>query len=374
MNRGKAEDAGSPEDENNNNKRPVRFPASMGLSVFLPPGKGDAIEVDVSYADYDKIELAIEHTDKKKIGWKRVPHGPVRVTVPLDVKILQKPDGISVPGTRGLVLRGELRTTDMEGLDPGTRVLSLFLVNDRAPTERDRDIQFVFQVRMALTFASGFRCRPNRRGEDGSDEDQRVLALNFRDRMEWAVGHNTSVERPVRKDDKVSALRTTQLPYFEVPRVDHRSVDDVTTTMADLAKLDGIGLTRALSPLADAYSHWIDKQRHISLDRDSLEQTRADLMNKAQRAKERIEEGLALLASNPQAYRAFQLANQAMHVAALQADKTRARTRAKGRAKVPEGVATVPARLHSDEPTVGLRPGAQGSKACRADLLPNRRR
>src|SRR6187200_1150097 len=47
-----AEDAGQEEPEQ---KRPVRFPASMGLSVFLPPGKADAIEVDVWYADYDKI-------------------------------------------------------------------------------------------------------------------------------------------------------------------------------------------------------------------------------------------------------------------------------------------------------------------------------
>lgn len=39
-----AEDAGSDEPEP---KRPVRFPASMGLSVFLPPGEEDALEVDV---------------------------------------------------------------------------------------------------------------------------------------------------------------------------------------------------------------------------------------------------------------------------------------------------------------------------------------
>jgi hypothetical protein len=317
-----AEDAGS-EEGDNDNKRPVRFPASMGLSVFLPPGNGDALEVEVWYADYDKIELPIEHTDKKRIGWKRVPHGPVRVTVPLDVKALQRPDGIRVQGSRGLILRGELRTTDMEGLDPGTRVLSLFLVNDRTPAERDRDLQFVFQVRMQLAFAAGFRCRPNRRGEDGSDEDQRVLALNFRHRMEWAVGHNTSVERPTRQGDKVTTLRTTQLPCFEVPRVDHRAVEDVTTAMADLAKLDGLALTRALSPLADAYSHWIDKQRHIPLKRESLDQTRTDLTNKADRILKRIREGIALLQSNPQAHRAFQLANQAMSVAALQADKTR---------------------------------------------------
>jgi hypothetical protein len=108
-----------------------------------------------------------------------------------------------------------------------------------------------------------------------------------------------------------------------VPRVDHRPVDDVTTVMADLAKLDGKGLANALSPLAEAYGKWIDQQRYAPLQRDSLEKTRADLMNKAQRAKERIEEGIALLGSSAQALRAFQLMNQAMHVAALQADKTR---------------------------------------------------
>ncbi|MEM9493418.1 MAG: DNA/RNA helicase, partial [Myxococcota bacterium] len=50
------EDAGSAEPEP---KRRVRFPASLGLSVFLPPapdspgdGDSDALEVTVSYADY----------------------------------------------------------------------------------------------------------------------------------------------------------------------------------------------------------------------------------------------------------------------------------------------------------------------------------
>jgi hypothetical protein len=198
-----AEDAGTDEPEP---KRPVRFPASMGLSVFLPPGKGDALDVEVWYADYDKVEVSIDRSDTKKVGWKRVPHGPVAVSVPLDPKAPQGRDGILVPGSRGLVLRGELRTTEMEGLEPGTRVLSLFLVNDRAPVERDRDLQFAFQVRMALTYGKGFRPRPNRRGEDGADEDQRVLALNFRDRMEWAVGHNTSVKLPEKNGGKVTRL------------------------------------------------------------------------------------------------------------------------------------------------------------------------
>ncbi|MRG95723.1 DISARM system helicase DrmA [Polyangium spumosum] len=315
-----AEDAGAEEPEP---KRPVRFPASMGLSVFLPPGVGDTIQVDVWYADYDKVEVAIDRDDKKKTGWKRVPYGPVPVTVPLDASVLQHKDGIPVPGSRNLVLKGELRTTTMDGLDPGTRVLSLFLVNHRTAVERDRDTQFAFQVRMQLTYERGFVSRPNRRGEDGSDEDQRVLALAFRDQREWAVGHNTSVERPKVKNGKLTRLRTTQLPCFEVPNVVHRPIADATLGMADLAKLDAKGLANALSPLLEAYEAWVDKQRYAPLDRTTLEGTRDDLMSKADGARKRIAEGIALLGQKPEVLRAFKLANQAMHVAALQADQTR---------------------------------------------------
>lgn len=324
-----AEDAGNDAPEP---KRPVRFPASMGLSVFLPPGNGDSLDVDVWFADYDKVEVPIEKEDRKKTGWKRVPHGPVRVSVPLDSTLLQA-KGVDVPLSRGLTLRGELRTTAMEGLVRGTRVLSLFLVNERTPLERDRDLNFVFQVRLALHYEKGFLCRPNRRGEEGSDDDQRVLALTFRDHMEWAVGHNTSVEKPVPVEGKVTMLRTTQLPSYEVPRVTHRELDDVTTGMAELARLNAGGLGNALTPLVDAYGGWIEEQRHLPLERDSLEQTRKRLLDEAVRCKERIEEGIALLSSDAQALRAFQLANMAMHVSAVMADKTREDQRYKGGAQ-----------------------------------------
>ena len=92
-----AEDAGTEEPEP---KRKVRFPASMGLSVFLPPGEGDSLIAEIVYADYDKIEIAIDRADRKRAGWKRVPHGPVRVPVPLNSSVLGDP-GVLVPGSRG---------------------------------------------------------------------------------------------------------------------------------------------------------------------------------------------------------------------------------------------------------------------------------
>lgn len=53
------------------------------------------------------------------------------------------------------------------GVEVRPRVLSLFLVNDRAAEEHTRDRHFVFQMRMALTYAASFRSRPNRRGDIG---------------------------------------------------------------------------------------------------------------------------------------------------------------------------------------------------------------
>ncbi len=93
--------------------------------------------------------------------------------------------------------------------------------------------------------------------------------------------------------------------------------------MVDLAKLDGDGLERGLAPLIEAYSTWIDAQRGIPLDREGLEATRHHLMVKATAARDRMREGLALLKSDPEVLTAFQLANHAMHIASLQADKTR---------------------------------------------------
>src|SRR5512145_518692 len=54
----KAEDAGSTEPEA---KRRQQFPASLGLSAFLPPGPTDGsdhLEVEVSWADYVVEEIS----------------------------------------------------------------------------------------------------------------------------------------------------------------------------------------------------------------------------------------------------------------------------------------------------------------------------
>lgn len=320
----KAVDAGADEPEA---KRRQHFPASMGLSAFLPPGPtdgSDSVEVVVSWADYVVEEISEDRSERTKRGWRRVPRGPYVVRVPLDKELLSSTEGVRWPESTGLCFRGELQTTNMDGLEPGTRVLSLFLVNDRVALEQDRDLNFAFQVRFTIRYPSGFVARPNRRGEDGSDYDQRVLALLFRDKFEWAVGHNTSAERPVPgADGLVTELTTTQLPEFVVQGVKHEAVEGIVTGMHELANMDGSALKNALTPLVEAYGDWIEKQRNEYLERPELEKTRVTLLEEATRAKRRMAEGIALLASSERIRTAFCWANLAMDVAARQADRLR---------------------------------------------------
>ncbi len=332
----KAEDAGNAEPEA---KRKQYFPASMGLSVFLPPGTTDGtdhIEVVVSWADYDIEEIQEDHTDRKQRGWRRVPRGPFTVKVSLDRKALSSREGVRWPESSGLCFRGELRTTDMEGLEPDTRVLSLFLVNDRTALEKDRDLNFAFQVKFSMRYAQGFVPRPNRRGEGSDDDDQRVLALLFRDRAEWAVGHNTSLARPEQDaDGRVTELSTTGLPSFPVMSVKHEAVAGVVTGMRELSEMDGPALKNALTPLIEEYATWIEQQRGMYLERDELAKTRKVLMDQAERARQRMAEGIALLETSERVRTAFKWANLAMDVAAQQADKRREDPRYKG-GKVPQ--------------------------------------
>ncbi len=74
-----AEDAGTVEPEP---ARPIRFPASMGLSVYLPPPNGaESIDVELSYADYEPIDIAEDTESHSSTGWERKPWGPKRFPV-----------------------------------------------------------------------------------------------------------------------------------------------------------------------------------------------------------------------------------------------------------------------------------------------------
>ncbi len=324
--------AGSDEDEEEGSgqeqepKQKKTFAASLGLSVLLPPKTGaDRIAVTVRFAEYVPDKREVEGNGRPRTVWRRVARGPFTVDVPIEERELAK--GIPVPDAPLVHLTGQLQPADAPGLARGTRALALFLVNHRQGAKRgEEDADYLFQVQLELAYEAGFVPRPNRSGELAEDEDDRVADLQFRDRHEWAVGHGVAVEVVPEQQggSHVTRVRTTFLPHSEVRRVVTNALPTVDTDMRTLAALtDGGAVRAALSPLAEEYGRWIASQREIPIDSPRREETRAALVENAERARARIRAGIERLAKDQEVFSAFCLANEAMADAAERRDQQR---------------------------------------------------
>jgi hypothetical protein len=310
-------------------KQRRRFPASLGMSVLLP-AEADEITATVRYADYLPEQGESASPGRKPTHWRRMLREAQTLTLPLEPKAIAK--GLELPHSGGVWVRGMLRPS---GANDQSRALSLFVVNERAADEARQvgrapaDDAFIFQVEFALRCEQGFLPRPNRRGADSHDLDERTADLQFRDKVEYAVGHGVSVTMPATQCEpgQVCEVRTCWLPRYEVKRVTTHTEEAVETSMEALAAAtDGPALRNALAALPERYGAWIESQAAIPLDDPRREETRTILVAKAQQARARIHAGIERLAADDEARRAFCLANHAMATAARQRNPERYET------------------------------------------------
>ncbi len=310
-------------------KRRPMLPSSIGLSVLLPPGDGDSIAVTVCYADYiaEQQEPEIDAEGKKKRGrpkvhWRRAAREPIECVVGLKSNMKKK------LGNSGLTLHGTLEIPGhIEGLPRGTRALSLFVVNDRKPIEdkSKRDEGYVFQVGLSLQHEQGLLPSPDLAGMSSEDWDDQVMDLQFREQQSYASGHGIAVSSII-KEERVVGAQTQWIPDATVKRVTTHSVDGVEMGMEPLANLDSAeGVRKALNGIPEEYGKWLEAQRDTlgTLNATAAAgKKRRDVgglvLSKAERAKERISEGIELLATNSEVRKAFCTANRAMAMAAWQ--------------------------------------------------------
>lgn len=306
-------------------KKKSFMPASIGLTVFVPPGV-TSIEAVVSCANYEKVELEADDQGRVHKVWRRFPAAPVTEVIDLtDGSLLG--DGIAVKDGRGLRLEGQVGTVQgVKGLPAGTQAVSVFLVNRRAPEGPGlRDAAYVFQVELELRCAEGFVGRPDCSGEGSSDLDEAIGDLQYRDVLEYAVGHGVSVAIPRANGEAdaaatghaVTRVRTCWVPAYEVRRVVARDEPGVTVTMETLARLkDAAEVRQHLGQLPRAYQEWINQQHTIAVDSDARRAAQTELLQRAEDACRRIAAGIELLCEQEDVRDAFCLANRAMAMAA----------------------------------------------------------
>jgi hypothetical protein len=308
------------EDESPTEPPPARrgqFPSSLGISVLVPAG-ATQLRVTARWGDYTPREVGT----RPDIEWKRHERRQT-VTVTLQGEKADPPVA-PVPESNGLEIvtsvRRIRRPEDLPGLPAGTRAVSVFLVNRRTPMEGQEDLkdtQFAFQAGLVVESDEPFVPRPNPRGRDADDPDERIADLQYRDVMEYAVGHGTST-RTVLTGSSCCRVETTWMPQAEVERVEPVFMAGVELGMEALAAMPDAETVRAsLASLTSGYRAWIEEQRASAPQSGTQSEVAETLLQRAGLAADRIDAGLKLL-DDPQVFEAFRLTNRAMAMAARQ--------------------------------------------------------
>jgi Helicase conserved C-terminal domain len=315
--------------------RRAALPSSIGISVMLPPGV-DRIDVTLRWGDYlpeapsrggeeasaetaSDVDEPVDSDSKSGFSFWRRAQRQARLTVEVPERSMEKP----VPDAGGLAVAVSARpvgprATCDGGVPVGTRSVSVFLVNRRPQAPDDtRDTAFAFQAQIEVSCRAPLIPRPDLRGLESSEWDERVADLQYRDVGEFAVGHGVSTEAEIAGDATCRNVRTVWIPHAEVERVAPESIPGVELGMAALAAMpDGATVQGALDPLVTSYREWIETQR-LGLGQTLTarrHETALELLRRASVAADRIEAGIALL-QETDILDAFRIANRAMAAA-----------------------------------------------------------
>ena len=306
-----SEEAGLPEESSEERKAAKKgyFPSSMGLS-FLASKEAEKLHITVRWGDYAPV--SIKDLDDKSISvWQRTPCA-AEVVVPF-----AGDDPMSeheIPDSGGLRLHVVRRQVSTERIPSGTQAISVFLVNRRTPSE-DKDSRYAFQAEIEVQSEHPFVPRPDPRGAQADEWDDKVADLHYADVPEYATGHGVSAEWKI-LDGHCQVVRTAWIPSAEVEKTETAEISDVELSMEALGALDGGDAAQAaLSPLVVQYRSWIDQQRQKIAelaDEGERRETAEQLIQSATDAAKRIERGIDALAADEDALNAFRVANRAV--------------------------------------------------------------
>ncbi len=311
-------------------------PSSMGLTFCVAPDVGK-LDVEARWGRYERVpndehdivktrkNRATGHEEHTKVKvWKRIPCGGV-VTIPLvDGQIKPSTPDRDQPDVR---LQGTVRTNNK-----GERLVTLFLVNGQLEPDDNKDRAWLFQPEISVEAAEGqtdkavFRRRPSNEVVVDDPERDR-LALIYRNRLEFAVGHGVSVHADTTPENPTKALRvkTEIIPRYEVavtetPGLDpddrpamRRMVNEGWLDMTRLAEMTPPDLREALSCLVDDYAIWINEQKQrLKAEITGFDDPGKDVIERCEEILRRLREGMDTLFADPKALKAFRFANQSM--------------------------------------------------------------
>ena len=193
------------------------FPSSFGLTCCVA-GHAESLRIEARWGVYERVKsetLTDPKSGNPRTVWKRHQVSGVIERLELrEGKVEPQPLTDEQPA---VVLRGEIRRFE------DNWIVTLFLVNDQDDRKRNKDAVWLFQPEFTVASPSN---EPIFRHHAVADRiqlldpvdqrEQRALAMLYRKRVEFAVGHGVSVHAVTLEGDSTIARRieTCVAPMF----------------------------------------------------------------------------------------------------------------------------------------------------------------
>lgn len=292
-------------------KQGLMIPASMGLR-FQVPSNLASFEVTASWGTYETVETdEVSKAGRPIRKYQRTPVEEIR-TITL---------AALTPGrTETVVLRDAicLRIDRYDDAEYGRVLVEIALCNDRETPLPIPSNMWMFQTKLLIEAGGAEKFLPVRdvleQDWPEHDDEVRRLDLQYKDRLEFAIGRTCSADWVVRRGSRrATSVSTSWLPKAETPQTRAGEVEGATLSMKALASVGPNELRAGLAPLVSGYGVWLDRQEVVAAQLpEHLRTTANDVLWEARQAHQRLVDGLDFVASDATGLQCFQFMNRVM--------------------------------------------------------------
>ena len=312
--------AGADEDtaEDEPQKRGLMIPASMGLRCQIPDDL-ESFTVTATWGTYEPIKEKRsqdeEASDNKTTSrLRRFKRTPIEITKTITIAEL-RPSQTTTFQLKNKVL---LRVDRFDDAERGCRLVEVALCNDRETPRQIPVEAWLYQTKLSVKAGGAEVFLPvadvltDARPEH--DDELRRLRLQYRDRLEFALGRTCSVDWAVADGARrASEVWTTWLPTCQTPQT---AAEEIGAALLDMRKLEAASpedLRAGLEPIVAGYAAWLDgEQQRAEALPEHLRAEGLDAVAEARRVERQLADGLEHLLDDEEALRCFRFMNEVM--------------------------------------------------------------
>ena len=290
-------------------------PSAMGFTAQLVVTQETELHFKVSGATYRSQDVVIE--DVRSSTWFIREPQEEWVVVPWS-ELANKPNYLrkfAINGAIGSIAELQVRWRNTTAKDESGNNLVALTAVVAHKGEVDKEL-FQFQLSLRIEKEGHFSAADKTNSFARHDFEEQEVEFLYRHVSSYAYGHGISVEWDEVDQEKLVEVRTVSVPEYFQELVDTK-VDGLSLRMMDLATWNYNESKSALQELIDGYLAWIsDNDSNLSRIPSHQQEIGKRLVQKNRKIADRMQKGLEILLdqTQPDVFRAFQIANEAMHL------------------------------------------------------------